>query len=109
MGSRMNRKLQENFRMNGEITKVRWNKLGLKSLQLLTWKGCRGNFTYSERKNLTCPELLQLYMDNRHEAWVTGYICTSTVKIPLLVHTTKMHKVRPLTNIKLKLNLKVVV
>ena len=46
MGSRMNRKLQENFRMNGEITKVRWNKLGLKSLQLLTWKGCRGNFTY---------------------------------------------------------------
>ena len=34
---------------------------------------------------------------------------TSTVKIPLLVHTTKMHKVRPLTNIKLKLNLKVVV
>ena len=45
-GSRMNRKLQENFRMNGEITKVRWNKLGLKSLQLLTWKGCRGNFTY---------------------------------------------------------------
>ena len=46
MGSRMNRKLQENFRMNEEITKVRWNKLGLKSLQLLTWKGCRGNFTY---------------------------------------------------------------
>ena len=46
MGSCMNRKLQENFRMNEEITKVRWNKLGLKSLQLLTWKGCRGNFTY---------------------------------------------------------------
>ena len=46
MGSRMNRKLQENFRRNGEITKVRWNKLALKSLQLLTWKGCHGNFTY---------------------------------------------------------------
>ena len=71
----MNRKLQENFRRNGsEITKVRWSKLGLKSLQLLTWKGCRGNFTYQERKNLTCPELLKLCTDNGHEAWVTGYL-----------------------------------
>ena len=32
MESGMNRKLEENFRMTGEITKVRCNKLGLKSL-----------------------------------------------------------------------------
>ena len=39
----MNRKLQENFRMNEEITKVRWNKLGLKIftttyLERMSWK-----------------------------------------------------------------------
>ena len=41
MGSGMNCKFKENFRMTEEIT-----KLGLKPLQQLTWQGCHGSYTY---------------------------------------------------------------
>ena len=107
MGSGMNRKLEENSRMNGEITKVRCNKLASSNL-----------YNY-----LPCKDVMETSLIKKGRTWLVqnfssfaqttdmklGSQGMSTVKIPLLVHTTKMHKVRLLTNINLKLNLKVVI
>ena len=97
MGSGMTRKLEENSRMNGEITKVRCNKLAGSNL-----------YNYLPGKDVVETSLIRkgrtwLVKNFSSFAQTTdmklGSQGTSTVKIPLLVHTTKMHKMRLLTNI----------